>query len=79
MEKFQLEFQEYEIKHILAALEKARDEEKARNGKWEKQKDGVNWFHSETKKSKQLKFSINSIKKQLAQQKEVNDFTLFSK
>ena len=71
MEKFQLEFQEYEIKHILAALEKARDEEKAKNGKWEKQKDGVNWFHSETKKSKQLSFTIRSIKRQISQQKEV--------
>lgn len=63
--KYNIELQEYEIKNIIDALKKSHYTEISTNGKWEKMDGGVNYYYSETKKSRQLKFTINSMQRQL--------------
>jgi hypothetical protein len=71
MSKISIEFQEYELDIILKALQDAHYKEISTNGKWEKMEGGSNYSYSQTKKSRQIKFTINSINRHFKKQEEV--------
>lgn len=72
-----IEFQDYELENVLNALKDAHYKEISTNGKWKKQKDSNHFYYSETKKSKQIKFTINSIKRQLNEIKNQTNIDCF--
>lgn len=59
-----LNFDTYEIENILKALEDLHYNE-LKKGKWEWQENSKMYYYTPTKKSKQIKFTINNIKRQL--------------
>ncbi len=68
-----LELNDYEIENLLKALDVLHYEE-LKKGKWEPQPSmNGQYYYTATKKSKQIKFTINNIKRQLEQQKNIKD------
>ena len=65
-----LEFKDYEVENLLKALEMIHYEE-LKKGKWEMQEHSKQYYYSPTKKSNQIKFTINSIKRQINKEKEL--------
>lgn len=59
-----LDFDNYEIDNILTALNLLHGEE-LKKGKWEMQPNSKQYYYSPTKKSKQIQFTINNIKRQM--------------
>lgn len=60
-----LELDDYEIENLLKALELFHSEE-LKKGKWEPQPHmNGQYYYTPTKKSKQIKFTINNIKRQI--------------
>lgn len=63
-----LSLKDYEVENLLKALECFHYEE-LKKGKWEPQLHMNNqYYYSPTKKSKQIKFTINNIKRQIEEE-----------
>ena len=65
VKKVHLDLQEYEVVNLLESLKEAHLIEISKNGRWEWQEDTRMYWYSSTKKSKQIRFTIKNITRQL--------------